>query len=404
MNKKWVFSLKILGILFVVLYSLMPLVNVVVSRYASTYLYMLLALCLFVEIVGKDLNYYVSFLLPMIVYELLIYTNTSNSIIMWGYQALLLILPIIISVDLGREGPFEINRTSKVLLFALFVTSLTTIVGCRIYPNAARTLATISDSQDELNVLYSFANIGGYTFVYELVLLYPLLIYAYKRGLLSTSMTVILSVVVGLVAISSEYTTALLLFIISSCLYFVKKDFTIKDAITLAILGIIFIVIFDTVISSLLLKLADVIESDAISYRLETLAGGSEALEASEDNRILLYGMSLSSFFNSPLWGKMLGASGSIGGHSQILDALGNYGLIGGLTLFFIYRRIYNYFYEPVMHKAGDGYIFWMFFQAVFLSTINTGLFLEVLAFYGPLLFNVINLKLEDRNEDLMGR
>lgn len=44
-----------------------------------------------------------------------------------------------------------------------------------------RILATLESANDANAVLYAWENIGGYEFIYMVVLLYPLLILAYKR-------------------------------------------------------------------------------------------------------------------------------------------------------------------------------------------------------------------------------
>ena len=87
----------------------------------------------------------------------------------------------------------------------------------------------------------------------------------------------------------------------------------------------------------------------------------------------------------------MFGGDGTIGGHSSILDTLGNYGIIGGVVLFCMYRKIYRLFIEPYKDHNGYGFVVWTFIQAIFLSVVNTGLWFSVLVLYLPLMLFAIS-------------
>ncbi|MBO4433508.1 MAG: hypothetical protein J5852_08255 [Clostridia bacterium] len=132
--------------------------------------------------------------------------------------------------------------------------------------------------------------------------------------------------------------------------------------------------------------LADIISSDSVSGRLTALAGGVEGLENFEDNRLELYTMSLSAFFKSPLFGQLFSTTSYAGGHSFILDSLASYGILGGTTLFFIYRSIYKFFFKPFYNEAGFGFVLWSFVQAIILSFVNTGMWINVLALFIPII------------------
>lgn len=150
-----------------------------------------------------------------------------------------------------------------------------------------------------------------------------------------------------------------------------------------------------------LLWLANIISSDSVSDRLTALAGGVEGLENFEDNRLQLYTMSLSSFFKSPLFGQLFSSTSYAGGHSFILDSLASYGILGGTTLFFIYRSIYKFFFMPLHDAEGFGFVLWSFVQVIILSTVNTGMWINVLALFIPtILYLIYNTNDEDKYEN----
>ena len=137
-----------------------------------------------------------------------------------------------------------------------------------------------------------------------------------------------------------------------------------------------------------------------MAERLEALAGGKKGLEESEDNRLELYMMSIYWFFDHILLGSFITRYSEMGGHSFILDTLANYGLLGGFLLYLMYRNIYSTFYAKYKNCVGYGYILWTFIQTLILSTVNTTMWLEVLALFVPIFLYCIFKEEEMENED----
>ena len=385
-------------IITVILYSIVPIVSNFFSRYLTTYAYMVLCLATFLSMVFAEgfnsIEKYGSVYLPFIIYQLLLFTNKSSGIVMWGYSALLFFMPLALGYFLFYEqGVFLREKAFKAVRFSIVITVITTIIGCIRNPMAARILATIETSQDERNISFGWQNIGGYGFVYTVVLLYPLLIYAYKQNRLKWFFFYPLAVSTFALVILSEYATALLLLIISSMFIFISKKLSLRGMIVFGAFAVVFILLFQGVINNLLRSLADIVDSEILSERLITLAGGKTALEKSDNERIWLYRYSFNTFLSSPLFGTMFGKYGRIGGHSSILDTLAKYGLVGLAVLYFMYRKIYIVFIKPYSNHPGYGFIVWTFIQAIFLSTINTGFWFDVLALYMPLILFAIGEK-----------
>jgi hypothetical protein len=98
-----------------------------------------------------------------------------------------------------------------------------------------------------------------------------------------------------------------------------------------------------------------------------------------------LYRLSFTTFLQHPLFGTFLSGGGGVGGHSYILDILGRYGLLGATLLYFMYRKIYYYFVAPFKDKPGYGFVLWTFLQAILLSVLNPGMWLNVLTLIVPI-------------------
>lgn len=381
-------------LILITMYTIAPIVSRFISSYLTTYFYMLvvvLAVVLLLFLKGlKSLNECFVMLLPFIGWKILCFFIKGNGVIDWGYGSMLDMVPLLIGYYFLNYCNSEKNDFFAGLIFILLaITLVTTVIGCIQYPEAARYLAT-ADAKASMAILYDWKNIGGYTFVYFIVLLHPLLILAYKKGKIKLWWALLGSVAVLALSVYSEYTTALLLALVTLPMYFFKKDFKAKQLILFAIVAMLAITLFSELFSDFLKWLADLIGSENIAMRLEALAGGRTGIENSEDNRIGLYEYSLQTFFRHPLLGTFLNGGGGIGGHSFILDFLAQFGLLGAAVLFFMYKTVYKYFFAKYKNSEGFGYILWLFVQTIILSTVNTGAWISVLAFFIPIFLRVI--------------
>lgn len=383
---------------FVILYNILPIVARLVSDYLSTYVYMVLVLFIYaVILLSRGLGGFwncLIFLLPLILYQAFTYFFKNDSVIMWGYGVLTAILPMLLGYHFFKlkRGTADYPLLRIVLLLSILITILTTCIGLSIHPSASRILASIESSDSPLLRTYNYANIGGYDFVYTVVLLYPFLILAHKKKKIGRFVTILGMVAVFALSILSEYTTAFLFVLLTTLLLFFNQEkLTVKRIILLGFLGLILVFLLGSLFSRIFAWLADVINSESMAMRLRDLSKGWGGLSGSDDPRLPLYLQSLESFSRSPLFGRMLSGQGYfVGGHSFLLDSLGLYGLLGATFLFFMYRTIYRTFFKPYAKEPSFGYAFWAFLQTLLLSLLNTGMWLWVLCFFSPLLLSWI--------------
>ncbi|MBO7525800.1 MAG: hypothetical protein J6T42_03265 [Clostridia bacterium] len=133
------------------------------------------------------------------------------------YKIILDILPIVLGLYILKRCDHAIIRFfSLVLILTIIVTMITTYIGIGTYPNSARYLATVANANDSLFIKYNMANIGGFEFIYTISLLYPIAIYAYIRRKINAIIMFIISVSILTLIIESSYTTAFLMWMISS--------------------------------------------------------------------------------------------------------------------------------------------------------------------------------------------
>lgn len=390
-------------LIFVILaYSIMPIVSRLFSAYLTTYAYLAVVLVtvLAVLLIGKQdflINLF-PIIIPLIILNVLIYFSTNPSIIMWVYSLLLNILAIVIGIYVIQSYDTKLLKILTYFILVIHaITALTTIVGLNENPDAARYLATVADSNEADAVKYGFMNIGGFEFVYSVALIYPAIIYGFKRKKIHVSIVIIYAVIDFILVINTGYTIALLLFIASTVFVFFRNNLTVKNVVIIFVITLLVSLLVFPLFSYLLNALADVIGNETIAERLRDLAGGREGLEASEDNRLALYMMSLTSFITHPLFGGMFN-SVSIGGHSEILDKIAQYGIFGLIAIVLIYNAIYKKFFKVYKNESGYGYVFWIFMQAVILSVLNPGMWIYQLALMIPVILAYINQK-ENKNE-----
>ncbi len=379
-------------IVLILMYSLLPIVPLLISSYLTTYFYMLVVLLTFFVIVllrkEESIIKYLSVLLPFLFYNLLSFVNNSDSIVMWGYRVLLSMLPIMLGFYLVKERTFEVKNFAKMVLVFFAITFITTIIGLILFPNASRELASLASSSADFTK-YSIYNVGGFEFVYAVVLLYPLLILAYKRRKINLFFTIVIAVGILFLTLLSQYTIAFILFMMSSCLFFLKKDIGWKGITTFSIIAIILIIVFNNFISAFFTFLGDNVGSEIMAERLYALAGGREGVEAMDGNRLYYYLTPLNEFIENPILGKFISGGGGRG-HSGTLDTLAKYGMIGLLLMIWMYRYVFTFFYKPYSKQSGFGFIVWFFVQSILLSTLNPGFWFNVLCLFAPLILILI--------------
>lgn len=387
-------NLKTLILIFILMYSITPIVSRAVSTYLNTYMYMgivvIAVLFTFISCHLREIRQYVFFLIPFVIYQMItVVERNRDDILLVGYQALLFMLPLCVGFYL-MNNKINYNIFAAVIITCFTVTTITTIVGCIANPEAARILATTSNSQDAVAIEYDFQNIGGFSFVYSSVIIYPLVIIAAKMKRIPLAVAIIFAVLMVLLAINTAYSVAMMAVVFSSLLFFIKVDIKPKRFAAMFITGVILILIFSPLVSDIFLRIGKMVGNEEMAEKMAAVFGGAEAMDSLEDKRMDLYMKSFNAFLSNPLLGTAFTGKTVIGGHSFVLDNLARYGAVGGLMMYFMYRNVFNVFYRPFAGKNGYSFIIWMFALTIVLSTLNTGMWPECLCLYAPIILNVI--------------
>jgi len=289
------------------------------------------------------------------------------------------------------------RRLLVMILIMYMITAVTTYIGTINYPGAARMMATLSNT-DLLYHTYVKKNIGNFTFVYELLLLLPLLIYLTKSKWLQPVLGYLLIALTGVVIVATEYGMAVLLYCVSLLLLVPRKLTTKRLMIILMVVLVVFVVGADS-IAVLFERLSDSVDSETLSERFlvvaETLKGEDKLSSATGMARIELYTKSLKGFRDTAFLGKW--DIGSVGGHSFVFDTLGCYGLLGIVGMIIVFFTIYKLCLKPYQQEDFFPYMLCTCLLGVALMVLNPKIypfiFLCVLPLFGT------TLKSRERSE-----
>lgn len=291
----------------------------------------------------------------------------------------------------------------------LFITYITTLIGLMRYPNAIRTISHTG------NNYYSSLNIGGYDFLYALVLLIPLYVFLIKDEYISKFKRIkYVAIIIGLILLAflSNFLTALIFSIVGLTLgVYLTKDEISKVTFLYYMFSIIIMMAIMLIpisaYKNLLIIIISQLQDGFIRVRFLEIYTfiNSYSLTGSSLLRQELVNNSWNSFLSSPLYGVggiYYNNTYLIGAHSQWIDDLGRYGIIGivPLVLFFKYylKSTLKMYSRNTLKKA----YFCTFFLFILLGFINpttSRLTIGIVIFlYAPL-----KIKLYDINTEKKG-
>ena len=271
------------------------------------------------------------------------------------------------------------------------ITCITTYYGNEVFPGASRLLAT-AEIEESVRHLYQEANIGGFAFVYSMVMFVPLLICTWKErsslscGWLWGMLSIGGIILIFFTLLAAEYTTSLLLFVLCMLLFFVGKQINLKKILLLGCVGGVVFLSFKQPISDMLWNISENVESVTVSTRLKDLSYVLRGNEVSHDSDLVArqntYEKSFTAFLSNPLgcWSQK-----AVGGHSFFGDSLGKFGLLGLFLLFLMYHRVFKIYIQPIRNERCYGYALFVFLMFGVTSFVNPLVFFDVMMFVCPL-------------------
>jgi hypothetical protein len=238
----------------------------------------------------------------------------------------------------------------KLLVPFVILTSFITINAYRINPYISRSIKTSRG----LGLDYSRMGVGGYEFIYFLVIVVPILLFVIFNkdrpiGKMNKFVGLIIIIVFSLNIVMSNYSTALLLLILGVIMRIFLKRISYLRAFFLSLLFILFISFIEPIILLLMGGLIQVLGDNKNVSRIlelkELLLVGDEGISISA--RSDAFHNSIQVFLENPAFGiitnpiksNIYGEIVGFGQHSQVLDTLAIFGVFIGVLQLYIYLQ-----------------------------------------------------------------
>lgn len=304
------------------------------------------------------------------------------------YSILLVFFPIFLVFFLFNKEKYEmLKKLAVAVLLMLVITGITTFTGLTVYPELARDLAAFSN--DNIIGISTRYNIGGYDIVYCVVLAIPLYCLVIEKKV-TTGIKKFLEIFIFIISlifiVKTQYTTAMLLEIVSFGMIILIRKFDLKRLGILALLGLIILSVYKGEISNGLIKASYSIESQSISQRLEELAkalDGGKVTGEDMTERGNAYGKSIEAFLEHPVLGTWISSDNiELGGHSTVLDLMAGVGLPGFLLILYTFFYIEKLMLSRVEKGITRKYVGIFLVVYIILAVVNpiiSGTFFSVL-------------------------
>ena len=236
-------------------------------------------------------------------------------------------------------------KLAEIIVMFLIIINFYTIFRLLINPLISRMLANSGywETLEPLEVPF----IGGFMHIYSLCMLVVCIVKKFlKSEKNSVKLLYLLFIITSLVTIVlSRYTYALLLTILFLGMLFLEPFFKRKYwwLLPIVVIIILLLIIYMEDIIDLIIRLVG--SSSYVGHNIMNLkrflTGGSVIIDSDAYKRIYTYTVSIETWLRHFWWG--IGYSGyrgmgkdGVGGHSEILDSLAQYGLIGTACFVFM--------------------------------------------------------------------
>lgn len=246
-----------------------------------------------------------------------------------------------------REKPIETKvLLFKVMLAALFFDYVYSIIVLFFDPAASRTAAALGvlerSPYDVLNAVGSFDTVyGGLSVILILFCMRWIL----KENKIKNKTTLIILILAIVFIVMAAYGTSLVLLVVALALFFARKNRLFSALLLL--FAILVLVLHEPVGQWVMDMSKNFAFSELVSekmydvgYMLKTFeAAGTYAGEAGRAERMT---WSWEAFQSYPIFGGLGMPDAKVGGHSELLDLLGNFGFIGFFFAFVFFVCLYR--------------------------------------------------------------
>lgn len=276
-----------------------------------------------------------------------------HSFVQFGANSIIIWYPVAFAYYLIYKKPDKhmVKIFMCILLLIIICTGLTTLIGLQTYPKASRLLAGGRHLPEMIAMLRS-RNIGGYSYIYMISLIFPVLLgiscTSLPNGKIEKILSIISVVTFPFIILYSQYMIALYMMLYSLAVLFVlllifmvirrSNKATKKRTVILCIIPIIAVlfVLFLTPINNGIRMVTDKMHLKYLDERAASMLKVEDEDYVYEggnplDFRIKAYSRVVKSFLYSPVFGSLTDTRVKLSHHSDIIDGLLGGGVLGAI-------------------------------------------------------------------------
>lgn len=294
--------------------------------------------------------------------------------------------PYILWPLLYRLTRDNVNRKLKAALTIIFiaffaVSVILTLTTLSVDSNASRLLA--GKATESERAAYYAKGVGGYGFVFGSVFIsYALVKFGRRINFKPGKIAIIaLLAVIAVMVILASYTTAIILFFI---LVFVSAFTSAKKhnwiGFVLLFAGALLVILFRNSIFEMFAQLGKSLELPYVENRFTQLLQASDEGSVEGLRRYTLYKESLDAFFSQPLTGAT-----EVGGHSEIFDLLGMYGVFA-IPFIVSQALMFRQMAKDSVFKVEI--VYWIFFAYMFIDTVDSIVTIPIVYYIIPFILS----------------
>lgn len=269
------------------------------------------------------------------------------------------------------------EKLIRLLIICVVVTGITTIIGFSVYPEAARDLST---GMGEASYALNAKNIASFGISYALVNVIYFSIIKMKDRKSNKIWLLLFVLFMSYVVLRMQFTIAIIFLAVTFVIALVTKK-SRRIVLFVLIIGLGFLIKMNNLIPTLLSTLYYFTSShgfETVAWKIMNINNyyeGNLLYATSVNGRLDAYSISLTGFLKHPILGNALlgNLSETIGMHSEILDFMSAFGILGGIVLvgFFvaIYRK-YGRVCRPLSLK-NNAHMRYMFILLIMMSLLN---------------------------------
>lgn len=310
------------------------------------------------------------FILPVYILDFLFNViNGDGDAFILLYGMIVSIIPLLFWINYQDTKRILLIISNMIIILTIF-TACTTIIGLRYYPEASRILATFSDKGNPDFILYSSLNIGGFSFIYTIMFLIPIL----TRNIMNHKkiVDVILLVIIIICVYFSQYTIAIIFSLVALISWFFKRDTSPFKGILFLFFGVLILYLLVSVYTDFFYILANRIRNILVRERVLAVLNLLFFKEATTNlGRFDLWIDTLNVFRKYFLFGGWVNNSNVYSQHSFIFDFIAKFGMLGILALIIYYRSLYKEIYFKFKKTKDYFTLIFTFILAISISIIN---------------------------------